>query len=233
MAGRGADDADAGVEPDAGTMTMAGAGATQPPMRADLGKGDGSDVITIGDSWMNLGSTGIQQSLLKASAQRYRTYGRGGTRLLDDVIPNQYATAKRADPDIKTVVMTGGGNDIIQVPGLRDDCTAMGQQCEMVKKQILDRLTTLWDLMAADGVQDVLYVQYSNPEGQNVDFALAGGESLKTRCAAVKAPLRCHTLETLDIVMGDIPDGIHPSATAFDRLGVAAFKLMTDQGMRR
>jgi hypothetical protein len=103
----------------------------------------------------------------------------------------------------------------------------------MVKKQILDRLTELWDLMAADGVQDVLYVQYSNPEGQNVDFALAGGESLKTRCEAVKAPLRCHRLETLDIVMGDIPDDIHPSAAAFDRLGVAAFKLMTDQGMRR
>jgi hypothetical protein len=101
-----------------------------------------------------------------------------------------------------------------------------------VTKQIRDRLTALWDLMAADGVQDVVYVQYSNPEGQNVDFADAG-DSVKTRCAAVKAPLRCHTLETLDIVMGDIPDDIHPSAVAFDRLGVAVFKLMTDQGMRR
>jgi hypothetical protein len=237
-AGRAADADDAGVEPaDAGAMTP-DTGVTvppeQPPTRADLGKGDGSDVITIGDSWMNLGSTGIQQSLLKASGQKYRTYGRGGTRLLDDVIPNQYATAKRADADIKTVVMTGGGNDIIQVPGLRDDCTAMGAQCEMVKKQILERLTTLWDLMSTDGVQDVLYVQYSNPEGQNVDFALAGGmDSVKTRCAAVKAPMHCHTLETLDIVMGDIPDSIHPSAVAFDRVGKAVFDLMTKEGMRR
>lgn len=237
-AGTGADDdADAGTAPadagqatvDAGTMTP----PTTKPTREDLGKGDGSDVITIGDSWMNLGSTGIQQSLLKASGQRYRTYGRGGTRLLNDVIPNQYQTAKSADADIKTVVMTGGGNDIIQVPGLRDDCTAMGAQCEMVKKQILDRLTQLWDVMSADGVQDVLYVQYSNPEGQNVDFATASGESVKTRCEAVKAPLRCHRLETLDIVMGDIPDDIHPSAVAFDRLGESVFQLMTEQGMRR
>jgi lysophospholipase L1-like esterase len=241
MAGRAADTDDAGVEPVDASMPMAGTGATtagtgatQPPMmRADLGKGDGSDVITIGDSWMNLGTTGIQQSLLKASGQRYRTYGRGGTRLLDDVIPNQYETAKRADPDIKTVVMTGGGNDIIQVPGLRDDCTAMGMRCQMVMQQIADRLTKLWDEMSADGVQDVVYVQYANPEGQNVDFALANGDGVKKRCESVKPPMRCHRLETLDIVMGDIPDGIHPSGAAFDRLGQAVFKLMTDQGMRR
>lgn len=234
MAGRGAGaDADAGVEPvDAGVMT-ADTGVTQTPMRADLGAGDGSDVIAIGDSWMNLGFSGIQQSLVAASGQRYRTYGVPGTRLLDDVIPNQYASAKRADPDIKTVVMTGGGNDIIQVPGLRADCDAMGAQCAMVVTQILDRLTKLWDLMSTDGVQDVVYVQYSNPEGQNVDFSLASGDSVKTRCEAVKAPLRCHRVETLDIVMGDIPDDIHPSAAAFDRIGKAVYTLMMEKGMRR
>ena len=236
IAGRSApDDLDAGViEPvDAAVTTAPDAATTPPPTREDLSKGDGSDVITIGDSWMNLGSTGIQQSLLKASGQRYRTFGRPGTRLVNDVIPNQYESAKRADPDIKTVVMTGGGNDIIQVPGLRDDCDAGGMMCAMVLGQILDRLTELWDEMAADGVQDVLYVQYSNPEGKNVDFALPNGDGVKKRCEATKAPLRCHRLETLDIVMGDIPDGIHPSAVAFDRVGKAVFERMTQEGMRR
>lgn len=237
-AGAAAPDDDAGSDPtetpDAGAPPVADSGTTtEPPARADLEKGDGSDVITIGDSWMSLGATGIQQSLVKASGQPYRTYGRGGTRLLNEVIPGQYATAKRADPDIKTVVMTGGGNDIIQVPGLRDDCTAMGAQCAMVVGQILDRLTELWAEMAADGVQDVIYVQYSNPEGNNVDYAQASGDGLAKRCAEVPAPLRCHRVETLDIVMGDIPDGIHPSSVAYDRLGVAVHDLMTEQGMRR
>jgi lysophospholipase L1-like esterase len=237
-AGAAAPDDDAGSEPtetpDAGTPPAGDSGTTtEPPARADLGKGDGSDVITIGDSWMSLGATGIQQSLVKASGQPYRTYGRGGTRLLNEVIPGQYTTAKRADPDIKTVVMTGGGNDIIQVPGLRDDCTAMGAQCAMVVGQILDRLTKLWTEMAADGVQDVIYVQYSNPEGNNVDYAQASGDGLAKRCAEAPAPLRCHRVETLDIVMGDIPDGIHPSAVAYDRLGVAVHDLMTAKGMRR
>jgi hypothetical protein len=142
-------------------------------------------------------------------------------------------SAKRADADIKTVVMTGGGNDIIQVPGLRDDCAANGAQCAMVLSEILDRLTQLWTEMAMDGVQDVVYVQYSNPEGNNVDYALPSGDGVAKRCAEVPTPLRCHPLETLDIVMGDIPDGIHPSSAAFDRLGTAVHDLMTTQGMRR
>jgi lysophospholipase L1-like esterase len=229
------DDAGVTTPSDAGMMPMLDAEPMMPvePTREDLGKGDGSDVITIGDSWMSLGATGIQQSLVEVSGQPYRTYGRGGTRLLNEAIPNQYDTAKRADADIKTVIMTGGGNDIIQVPGLRDDCANMGAQCTMVTTQILDRLTMLWEEMAADGVQDVVYVQYSNPEGNNVDFALPSGDGVPKRCSETKAPLRCHRLETLDIVMGDIPDGIHPSAAGYDRLGKAVHDLMIEEGMRR
>ncbi len=219
----------AGEPQDAGSATSDA--ATEP--REDLGKGDGSDVVTIGDSWMSLGRSGIQQSLVRVSGQPYRTYGVGGTRLLNDQIPNQYASAKREDEDIKTVVMTGGGNDIIQVPGLREDCAMGGSQCGMVLGQILDRLSELWMEMAADGVADVVYVQYSNPEGNNVDFRTPDGDGVEKRCAEVPSPLRCHRLETLDIVMGDIPDGVHPSAAGYDRIGDAVHKLMVEQGMRR
>lgn len=217
----------------AGTGTGVAGMIGEAPPREDLGAGDGSDVTTIGDSWMSLGVRGIQQSLVAVSGQPYRQYGRGGTRLLNEAIPGQYTTAKTADPDIKTVVMTGGGNDIIQVPGLRDDCAVQGEQCSMVVGQILDRLSALWAEMATDGVQDVIYVQYSNPEGNNVDFALPSGDGLAPRCTDVPEPLRCHRLETLDIVMGDIPDGIHPSAAGYDRIGQAVYDLMIAQGMRR
>ena len=221
---------DAEVAPgDAGMMPSDAGGEP----RADLGKGDGKDVIAIGDSWMSLGTRGIQQSLVAVSMQPYRTYGRGGTRLLNDQIPNQYAMAKMVGSDIKTVVMTGGGNDIIQVPGLRMDCTMMGMMCKQVVGMILDKLTMLWTQMSKDGVQDIVYVLYSNPEGNNVDFAQTDGDSARKRCAEVPAPTRCHVLETLDIVMGDIPDGIHPSAAGYDRVGKAVHELMIAKGMRR
>jgi hypothetical protein len=232
MAGAGAGGEPA-VVPDAGMPVGDGGIIDEPLPREDLGEGTGSDVITIGDSWMSLGFTGIQQSLVAVSGQPYRTYGRGGTRLLNEVIPDQYETAKAADAEIKTVVMTGGGNDIIQVPGLRDDCAAGGMQCAEVTTMILDRLSALWEEMAADGVQDVIYVQYSNPEGNNVDFSLPSGDGVGPRCEDVPAPLRCHRLETLDIVMGDIPDGIHPSGPAYDRIGQAVLDMMVERGMRR
>src|SRR5207248_1465446 len=90
-----------------------GSGGAPAEMHMDLGKGDGSDVITIGDSWMNLIFTGIEPSLDSVSGQHYRHYAVPGTLVLNEQIPGQYESAKQANPAIKTVVMTGGGNDIL------------------------------------------------------------------------------------------------------------------------
>ena len=198
--------------------------------RADLGAGDGSDVITIGDSWM---APFIQPGILTASGQPYRTYGVPGTRLLNEAIPGQYTAAKTENPNIKTAIMTAGGNDIIQVPGLRADCDARGAMCTEVVTNILNRLSGLWDEMAADGVRDVIYIQYATPAGENIDFALPNGDGVTPRCADVPDTLRCHQLPTLDIVMGDIPDGIHPSTAAAGRIGQAVYDMMVQRGMRR
>jgi hypothetical protein len=223
---------------DAGTTNHDGGGAAA---AGDQGKGDGSDVIMIGDSWMSqfdpMGA--IQGGVLKASGQPYRAYAVGGTTLLGTgllgfltPIPTQYENAIQADPDVKTVIMTGGGNDILQ-SGLQADCDMQGEACGAQVVMILDRLSRLWADMAEDGVRDVVYILYATPAGKSVDFALPDGDSAVKRCADVPAPLRCHILPTLDLVMGDIPDGIHPSQAASDRIGEAVFALMNSEGMRR
>jgi hypothetical protein len=225
---------------DAGSATS-DAGSTAAPA-GDPGKGDGSDVIMIGDSWMSLLApmSGIQGGVLKASSQPYRAYAIGGTTLLGGgslgafltPIPTQYDNAIMMDPDVKTVIMTGGGNDILQ-SGLQADCEMNGEMCGKQVTMILDRLSQLWADMAADGVRDVVYILYATPAGKSVDFLLPDGDGALKRCAAVPAPLRCHILPTLDIVMGDIPDGIHPSQVASDRIGQAVVDLMASKGMRR
>jgi hypothetical protein len=228
---------------DAGSSDAASGGdASITSPRADLGKGDGSDVLMIGDSWMSLGSanSGIQGGILKASGQPYRANGIGGTTLLGGglldaffaSIPVQYAQAIAADPDVKTVIMTAGGNDILQT-GLQEDCQMMGTACEAQVIKVLDALSKLWADMAGDGVQDIVYILYATPEGTSVDFALPSGDGAKKRCANVPAPMRCHIVETLATVMGDIPDGIHPSQVASDRIGKVVVDLMAAQGMRR
>jgi hypothetical protein len=239
-------DAGSGTTADAGDASTGADAATPdaggPPPHADLGKGDGSDVVMIGDSWMSLvdSSSGIEGGILKASGQPYRAYAIPGTTLLGggiiDIltspIPDQWTQAVQADRDIKTVIMTAGGNDILQT-GLQDDCNMQGDACGEQVTKILDALSALWAQMAKDGVQDLVYILYATPEGKSVDFLLPSGDGAEKRCAEVPAPMRCHTLATLDIVMGDIPDDIHPSQAASDRIGKAVFDLMTTRGMRR
>jgi hypothetical protein len=213
--------------PEAGTD---GGGGTAAP--EDLGMGDGSDVITIGDSWMSLGFDGIQTALRDASGQPYRVYGVAGTQMLTGEIPGQYDRAKGVDPDIKTVVMTGGGNDVI-LNGLGAACAAGTDSCRMRLERIVAAFDTLWAEMAADGVRDVILVHYASDAGDGLNPSLMHDERLMMHAASVPAPMRCHLLFTDDIVMGQYSDGIHPTPAAYDRLGQAVFDMMVAEGMRR
>jgi hypothetical protein len=203
------------------------------PPRPDLGKGDGHDVIAIGDSWMLLSVTGIQLSLVRLSGQPYRTYGVPGTQLLNGQIPGQYTQAKGVNPDIKTVVMTGGGNDVL-LTGLQADCAAGGTACQQQLVKIGQGLAALWKQMSADGVQDVIHIEYASTAGAGLKDPQANKAGLAALCAAVPPPLRCHLLDTDQLVMHDLmPDGIHPSAAACDRIAQATIDLMKSEGMRR
>ncbi len=205
------------------------------PPRMDLGKGDGKDVITIGDSWMLFLVTGIQESLSRVAMQPYRKYGAPGTRMLNGQIPDQYASAKRADPDIKTVVMTGGGNDIIQTTAIKEDCTTGGSLCKEQLDKIGKSLSDLWAQMSKDGVQDVVHVMYSSSAGDPIKDREANNKALADACAAVPPPLRCHLLNTDMIItrMNLGGDNIHPTAAGYDAIGRAVFDLMMKEGMRR
>ena len=244
----GVDDADGGMnttpdasaaQPDAALpasdagVPVPDAGATEPPMHEDLGMGDGSDVITIGDSWMSLGTAGIQQSLLRASGQRYRTYGVPGTQLLNGQIPGQFTRAKMANPDIKTVVMTGGGNDILQT-GLSAECGMGGPRCDPQLMKIGEGLAALWKQMGEDGVQDVVHVMYAAVAGDGLKDQETNNMMLAALCAAA-TPVRCHLLNTDALIPteADLRDGIHPTDAGYDRIGKAVYELMTKEGMRR
>jgi lysophospholipase L1-like esterase len=223
------------VTPDAGN----------PAERPDPGKGDGKDVVTIGDSWMSntlqLEGTGggISPSLRRASGQSYPNYARQGVMLLTTsafgpAIPTQWDAALRANKEIKTVVMTAGGNDIIQNAGLQEDCKNGGDTCKAKLEEIGKALQTLWAKMAAAGVQDIVHVLYANSAGDGLKDADANNMGLQKLCDAVPAPTRCHLVGTDDLVMNSIAiDGIHPTTAANDRMAKAIYQLMEKERMRR
>jgi hypothetical protein len=224
-----------------------------PASAGDLGKGDGHDVVAIGDSWMKLTDTaGIQQSLNAASGQTYRTYGIPGTCILPGhcllggtLIPDQYTQAKAENAEIKTVVMTAGGNDILQDFNVSASCGDESFDAQPACKNRVDeiavRLQELWAEMSKDGVRDVIIVGYT----RKAKLFLSGASLTKVSeytaskipplCEAVPAPLRCHALDA-DMVVPDLAlrsDNIHPDDASYVKLGQAVFELMEEKGMRR
>jgi hypothetical protein len=209
---------------------------------ADRGVGDGEDVITIGDSWMNLGAEGIQFSVEKASGRSYRKYGVGGTRLLDEVIPMQYAKAKSENPDIKTVIMTGGGNDILQDLAVHFQCIDSAfdnnDVCKKRIDEVADRLSKLWAEMGEDGVQDVIIIGYTRKAGILGPLAKSANYSaskIPPLCEMVPEPLRCHVFDSDEYVpsLALRIDGIHPDSVSYDAIGAALWEQMQEWGVRR
>src|SRR5690606_22421842 len=139
----------------------------------------------------------------------------------------------RQNRNIRTVIMTAGGNDIIQTPGMQADCAKGGDRCKQKLKQIGEALAALWAKMAAAGVQDVVHIMYATDAGSSGDAASdASKNGILEICNA--APLNCHLLETTSLVKGDyILDGIHPARGANDRMAKAILELMEKRKVRR
>jgi hypothetical protein len=218
------------------------AGAGGAPMHADLGVGDGSDVILMGDSWMSntlqIEGTGggLAPSLIAVAKKPYRNYAVQGVMMLmadtfGPAIPSQWDQAKALNPNIKTVVMTGGGNDIIQNPTIQTACTQGTDACTMLFMQISDAMNTLWTKMADANVQDVVYIEYASDVG-SVSPSVRGMMKVPDICLSGR--IRCHSVDSTDAIMKQIAaDGIHPLQAANDRLAQVVYDLMTSQGIRR
>ncbi len=209
---------------------------------SDLGKGDGSDVVLMGDSLMSntleIEGTGggIAPALMQIAGQFYRNYAVQGVMLLRaDVfgaaIPTQYETAKRINPDIKTVVMTGGGNDILLNPTLQANCKMVGDQCKQTLAEIGQAFDNLWTEMADDGVQDIVYVEYADNVG-TFSPTLRGDVGTPSICFLER--VRCHFVDTTAAVMSQVAaDGVHPIQAANERIATLVYNLMVQDGMRR
>jgi hypothetical protein len=233
-AGASAGDVPIPTTPEAGSAAtppvepMAGSAATPPPPVVDLGEGDGSDVVTIGDSWMNyiISGGGIEGALSRAG-KSYAGYGVAGTTLLSGQIPGQYTSAKRTHPNISTVIMTGGGNDIMFSGGCNTP-----EACEKSVQALSDGLNELWTTMSNDGVKDVVYIRYSKGAG-TTNTANLPTTPPTPPVICTTGPIRCTSMDTTDAVMDQLIDGIHPAPAANDRIVEKLLMTMEMKGIRR
>jgi len=211
---------------------------------ADPGANHPNNVATLGDSWMSntLFTGNAITGALARQGHRYQNYAVQGVMLLKDnifgrSILNQGQrvintnNSNKANPRFKTIVITGGGNDIIENPSLQRDCgkRPIGDVCEKKLTEIEGAMVGLWERLGASGVKDIVYVAYSPAAGSAPAAAEASRDRLKVDCAEATA-VKCHFVDTTDIVSKSdlILDGIHPNQRTNNEIAQEVYRVLTE-----
>jgi hypothetical protein len=135
---------------------------------------DNDEIVNIGDSIFAL-SGDIYDELHAKAGETWRHYALSGVQMiggeiLGPPIPTQYEIAKSDDPDIRTVYMDGGGNDILLAALLFDPhdckncnewwCGDLSQSCKDLVDDVYVETVNLFNRMDSDGVEQVVVLGY-------------------------------------------------------------------------
>jgi hypothetical protein len=210
--------------------------------------------VLIGDSYINWASHTFPADLNREAAQTFRMYAIGGYSMGSGgigLIPPELDTALAADPNITTVVLSGGGNDVL-IPAAS---YANGAQCknsltsptvtdcQTIVQVAIDAASKLMDHAVAVGITEVVYFFYPHvPEGTLVgglhpnailDYALpkvkAFCDSALTRTGG---KLNCHFVDMVPVFAGHTDwfalGDIHPNPTGSAAMAKAVWGAMKD-----
>jgi hypothetical protein len=216
----------------------------------------GVNVATVGDSWMHntLGTGSAISGALKRAGLRHDNYAAQGVTLLPPgnlfgrPVTTQIESSvigRRGTSPYKTVIATGGGNDIILNSALERSCSATSQSaaqfntCRQKIDQIITKWSELWTKLGNAGVKDVVYVSYSDDAGSAPEANRYSavkmtdlcerfdGQSTKIRCTYVDGN------EYVDSKLDLILDGIHPTQAINNDIAKGILSAMSAGGITR
>jgi hypothetical protein len=223
-------------------------GPQQPPCLSKA-----SEVVLLGDSYVNWPTHAFPADLNALAAQTFRLYAVGGFSMGSGgigLIPPELDQALAADPNIKTVVMTGGGNDIL-IPDLlqfpqggnckNDPNPASIPDCQKIVQKALDAATAMMKRAADAGVKDVVYFFYPHvPEGTllgglhpnaMLDYAFPKVKALCDEAySQTSGRLTCHFVDMNPVFQGHpewfVFGDIHPNAQGSAAMAQAVWAKM-------
>jgi hypothetical protein len=224
-------------------------------------------LVVLGDSYINWVSHTFPQDLVAAygapakgvwdvpNNQGGRLYaigawamGSGGIGL----IPDQFVTAVKEDPNIIAAVITGGGNDIL-VPDAKwmggGDCKNSSalpptKVCQDIITTAFDAARKLMHDSADKGVKDVIYFFYPDVPAGTVIGGTSPATILDWAYPQVQklcddtemetgGKLRCHFLDTRPLFKGHpeyfAPTDIHENSMGSKAITQAIVQIMKDQ----
>jgi hypothetical protein len=205
---------------------------------------DPSQVVTLGDSYMNMPSWIGREIAAAAVAdgalqpgQTYRDYSAPGTMVVDGVIPGQLDRALADNPGgVKTYIVDGCGNDVM-ILGLLAGCLGAGAStnafCTDIIAQCTQAFIDMGDRAKAAGVTDAIVFTYpDNVPGGGAEIAQYGVEQGKTATAGYSTPVfRAYFIDTIAIMQGHTDwyqDIIHVDQRGAQAIAQAIYKVMKD-----
>ncbi|MET0343967.1 MAG: SGNH/GDSL hydrolase family protein [Polyangiales bacterium] len=215
-----------------------------------------TQVMIIGDSYINWITHTFHADLQAASGQKgWRFEALGGTSIGSGgaftPIPKQFDESLARDPDVHTVVMDGGGNDVLVAsPEIDPEAKCKNDaksptlpECQKIVQIALKAGEDLMNRAAKAGVRDVVYFFYPEvPEGTLIGGAHPNAINAyalpKTRAMCEEAvqrtdgKLRCHFVDLVPVFAGHddwfFPADIHPNSKGSKAMADVVWKTMKD-----
>ena len=199
---------------------------------ARVSNADNNQVVTIGDSIFAL-SGKLQDYLEGYAGQTFRRYTLSGAELKGGIlatdIVTQYAIAKSDNSNIDTIVMDGGGNDIL-IPAITlfdpYDCKTqwyewgrLSNSCKNFIDDIYVDAVNLLNNIDADGVNNVVFLGYYYTKNallwlDSMEEAVDYGD-MRLAQACANSTANCTFVDPRSTINDSniIIDGIHPTNT--------------------
>ena len=155
---------DGGAGSSESSSSGSGEGDGSAPLACVKGQVKASEVVMLGDSYMDIGHVG--PTIQMVAGATYRTYYLAGAALNYESgqlnIPYQFdSMAVPANPDIKVVITDGGGNDILINNSQCLSTPLMGDtSCHMIIDDVLSTAQKMLADMASKGVEHIAYYFY-------------------------------------------------------------------------
>lgn len=202
------------------------------------------NVMIIGDN-IFAQSNAIRKNLEELSNERYRYYPKSnaqisGGSLFGKPIPIQYSNAK-ADGPARTVIMDGGGNDIIV--GGQFQCYSFSASCAAIVDEVKQAGLTLLGDMEADGVQNVIWLGNYYTNSVVMTGATGQKKALDSTMEAIEqicdgyTGLECHFVDSREAFQNKPglikTDGINPTDEGSEILATLIWETMQENNIEQ
>lgn len=193
-----------------------------------------NEVLVLGDSFLATShqitaflEAEARDALVLQTGDRYRDSSRLVANALalsgNKGVADQYASAA-ADTPVRVAIMNGGGADV-----LLGSCDAPEAECPVLLAAA-EAFAELLGTMAEDGVEDVVFVGYPDPEPE---AALGKMNALRPllESACASSPVPCHWVDLRPVFSGHydeyvLADGLNPSEAGSKAAAEAIWSLM-------